>query len=229
PLDRFRPEHFVPAYDRALAGHNAEIVAIADKPPPPHFSHVGVALVGAGRLLTRVDAVFGNLASSATNDELQAIELEMAPRLSAHWSAISMHPVLFARLDAVYRQRASLGLDQESLKVLERYHLDFVRAGAQLTGEARDRLAAIGQRLAVLGATFSQNVLGDEEDWTLELTEAQMAGVPQSIRDAAAAKAAELKSQAPFLVTLTRSSVEPFLQYAADRSLRETLYRAWSA
>ena len=229
PLDRFRPEHFVPAYDRALAEHTAEIVAIAEERSAPSFDNTVLALEKSGRLLTRVDAVFGNLAGSATNDALQAIELEMAPRLSAHWSAISMHPVLFARLDAVYQARGSAGLDGESLKVLERYHLDFVRAGAQLKGAARDRLAAIGQRLAVLGATFSQNVLGDEEDWTLELSEAQMAGVPQSIRDAASAKAAELKAQAPFLVTLSRSSVEPFLQYASDRTLRETLYRAWSA
>ena len=229
PLDRFKPGHFVPAYDRALAEHTVEIATIAENPAAPDFHNVVLALEKSGRLLTRVDAVFGNLTASATNDALQAIELEMAPRLSAHWSAISMHPVLFARLDAVYQQRASLGLDAESLKVLERYHLDFVRAGAQLKGEARDRLAAIGQRLAVLGATFSQNVLGDEEDWTLELTEAQMAGVPQSIRDAAGAKAAEMKSEAPFLVTLSRSSVEPFLQYAQDRGLRETLHRAWTA
>jgi peptidyl-dipeptidase Dcp len=229
PLDRFRPEHFVPAYDRALAEHAVEIAAIAENSAPPDFDNVVLALEKSGRLLTRVDAVFGNLTASATNDALQAIELEMAPRLSAHWSAISMHPVLFARLDAVYQARAALGLDGESLKVLERYHLDFVRAGAQLKGEARGRLAEIGQRLAVLGATFSQNVLGDEEDWTLELREDQMAGVPQSIRDAAGAKAAELKSQAPFLVTLSRSSVEPFLQYAQDRSLRETLHRAWTA
>ena len=229
PLDRFRCEHFVPAYDRALAEHTAEIVAIAENPAAPDFDNVVLALEKSGRLLTRVDAAFSNLTASATNDELQAIELELAPRLSAHWSAISMHPVLFARLDTVYQARASLGLDTESLKVLERYHLDFVRAGAQLKGEARDRLAEIGQRLAVLGATFSQNVLGDEEDWTLALTEAQMAGVPQSIRDAASAKAAELKSDAPFLVTLSRSSVEPFLQYADDRSLRETLHRAWTA
>ena len=229
PLDRFKPGHFVPAYDRALAEHTVEIATIAENPAAPDFHNVVLALEKSGRLLTRVDAVFGNLTASATNDALQAIELEMAPRLSAHWSAISMHPVLFARLDAVYQQRASLGLDAESLKVLERYHLDFVRAGAQLKGEARDRLAAIGQRLAVLGATFSQNVLGDEEGWMLELSDAQMAGVPQSIRDAAGAKAAELKSEAPFLVTLSRSSVEPFLQYAQDRSLRETLHRAWTA
>jgi len=181
PLDRFRPEHFAPAYDRALAEHTAEIIAIAENPAPPSFENVVVALEKSGRLLTQVDGVFSNLASSVTNDALQAIEMEMAPRLSAHWSAISMHPVLFARLDALFQKRATLHLEAEQLRVLERYHLDFVRAGAQAKGESRERLAAIGQRLAVLGTQFSQNVLGDEEDWVLTLTEAQLAGVPPAV------------------------------------------------
>jgi peptidyl-dipeptidase Dcp len=229
PLDQIAPEHFPAAYDRALAEHTAEIMAIAENPDAPSFDNVVVALEQSGQLLTRVEGVFHNLAAAATNEALQAIELEMAPRLSAHWSAISMHPVLFARLDAVHRLRDTLGLDAESLRVLERYHLDFVRAGAQLKGDDRDRLAAIAQRLAVLGTQFNQNVLGDEEDWTLSLTESQMAGIPPAIRDAAAAKAAALKLDAPFAVTLSRSSVEPFLQYADDRGLREQLYRAWTA
>ncbi|HEX4273456.1 MAG TPA: M3 family metallopeptidase [Rhizomicrobium sp.] len=227
PLDRIAPEHFPPAYDRALAEHVTEIAAIAENPAPPDFENVLVALEKSGQLLTRVEGVFHNLASSATNDALQAIELEMAPRLSAHWSAISMHPVLFARLDAVHRLRETLGLDGESLRVLERYHLDFVRAGAQAAGENRDRLAAIAQRLAILGTQFSQNVLGDEEDWVLTLTEDQMAGVPPAVRDAAAAKAREMGEHMPFAVTLSRSSVEPMLQFADDRTLREQLYRAW--
>ncbi len=227
PLDEIAPEHFPPAYDRALAEHSAEIVAIAENPAAPSFENVVVALEKSGGLLTRVEGVFHNLAAAATSEALQAIELEMAPRLSAHWSAISMHPVLFARLDAVHRQRDMLGLDTESLRVLERYHLDFVRSGAQLKGDDRDRLAAIAQRLAVLGTQFSQNVLGDEEDWTLSLNESQMAGIPPAIRDAAGARAAALKLDAPFAVTLSRSSVEPFLQYADDRTLREQLYRAW--
>jgi len=227
PLDRIRPEHFVPAYDRALAEHTAEIAAIAENRNPPSFDNVVVRLEKSGRLLTRVEGVFGNLTSSATSEELQAIELEMAPRLSAHWSAILMHPVLFARLDDIYRKRDRLGLDAESLRVLERYHLDFVRAGAQLKGEGRDRLAAIAQRLAVLGTQFNQNVLGDEEDWILTLTEEQMAGVPAAVRDAAAARAKDLKMHMPFAVTLSRSSVEPVLQFADDRGLREQLYRAW--
>lgn len=227
PLDRVRAEHFRPAYDRALVEHIAESAAIASDLAPPSFDNVVLALEKSGRLLTRVDSVFGNLTSAATDEELQAIELGMAPRLSAHWSTISMHPVLFARLDALYGQRESLGLDGESLRVLERYHLDFVRAGAQLKGGNRDRLADIAQRLAVLGTKFSQNVLADEEGWILPLTEIQMAGIPASIRDAAASKAAELKIEAPFAVTLSRSSAEPFLQYADDRSAREQLYRAW--
>ena len=227
PLDRIRPEHFVPAYDRALAEHAAEIAAIAENRNPPSFENVVVRLEKSGRLLTRVEGVFGNLTSSATSEELQAIELEMAPRLSAHWSAILMHPVLFARLDEIYRRRDMLGLDAESLRVLERYHLDFVRAGAQLKGEGRDRLAAIAQRLAVLGTQFNQNVLVDEEDWVLTLTEDQMAGVPPAVRDAAAARAKDLKMHMPFAVTLARSSVEPMLQFADDRGLREQLYRAW--
>jgi len=227
PLDRIKPEHFPPAYDRALAEHTAEIAAIAQNRAPPSFDNVVLALEKSGQLLTRVEGVFHNLASSATSEALQAIELEMAPRLSAHWSAISMHPVLFARLDELYHKRESLGLDAESVRVLERYHLDFVRAGAQLKGEGRDRLAAIAQRLAVLGTQFSQNVLGDEEDWILTLTEEQMAGVPPAVRDAAAARAQDLKIHMPFAVSLARSSVEPMLQFADDRALREQLYRAW--
>ncbi|HJS44929.1 MAG TPA: M3 family metallopeptidase [Rhizomicrobium sp.] len=229
PLDRIRPEHFAPAYDRALAEHSAEIGTIAENREAPSFDNVVLALEKSGKLLTRIDGVFGNLTSAATNEALQAIELEMAPRLSAHWSAITMHPVLFARLDALYQKRASLSLDAESLRVLERYRLDFVRAGAQLNSEGRERLTAIGQRLAVLGTQFHQNVLGEEEDWTLSLTEAQMAGVPQGVRDAAAATATSLKLDAPYAVTLSRSSAEPFLQFADDRGLREQLWRAWTA
>ena len=109
PLDRISAEHFAPAYDRALAEHTAEIAAIAGNPDPAGFDNVVQALEKSGKLLTRVEGVFYNLTSAATNEALQAIELELAPRLSAHFSAISMHPVLFARLDEVYRKRAGPG------------------------------------------------------------------------------------------------------------------------
>jgi peptidyl-dipeptidase Dcp len=226
PLDRIKPEHFPPAYQRALAEHNSEIAAIAAA--PASFENTLVALEKSGRLLARVEAVFSNLASSNTNDALQTIELEMAPLLSAHWSAVYLNAELFARIDSLYGARQTLGLEAEAMRVLERYHLDFVRQGAMLEGAARERLNAIGQRLATLGAAFSQNVLADEQDFVLPLSESQVGGLPQFACDAAAATATERGIDAPFAVTLSRSSVEPFLQFADDRALREQLFKAWT-
>jgi len=227
PLDRVAPAHFAPAYDRALAEHDAEIAAIARSSAPPDFANTIAALEDSGRLLARVDAVFSNLASAHTSEKLQAIEREMAPRLAAHWSALYLNAKLFARIDAVHAAKATLDLDAQSLRVLERYHLDFVRAGAKLKPAARSRLDEIIQRLASLATQFSQNVLGDEQDFVLPLNDAQVTGLPSFARDAAAATARERKLDAPYAVTLSRSSVEPFLQFADDRTVRGQLFRAW--
>ena len=227
PLDRIRPEHFIPAYTQALSDHDAEIAGIAGDPAPADFSNTIVALERSGKLLTRIDAVFSAFSGSATNDALQAIEMEMAPRLSAHWTAIYLNAALFARLDAVWRRRDEFGLDPESLKVLERIHLDFVRAGARLSPEARARMDEINQRLATLSTEFSQNVLADEDSYVEPLREDQVAGVPASLRDALAATATERGVEAPYAVTLARSSIEPFLQSASNRDLREKLFKAW--
>ncbi len=229
PLGHIKPEHFPPAFEQALREHAAEVAAIAGNPAPPTFDNVIVALEGAGRLLAKVEGVFHNLAASASNPELQAIEQAMSPRLAAHWSAIHLNLGLFARIDALYQQRADLNLDAEALRALARYHLDFVRAGAQLTGADRDRFAAIVERLAALGTQFSQNVLADEDAYVLGVHEDQMAGVPETVRAAAAACARERKVDAPYAVRLARSSIEPMLQFAQDRALRETLFRAWRA
>ena len=227
PLDRVRPEHFHTAYDRALTEHNAEIAAIAAA--PAGFENTIIALEKSGKLLARVEAVFSNLTSANTNEALQAIERDMAPRLSAHWSALYLNADLFARIAALYEKRQTLELDTQSLRVLERYHLDFVRQGATLQGAARARLDEVGQRLATLGTKFSQNVLADEQDFILPLNESQMGGLPDFARDAAAATARERGVAAPFAVTLSRSSIEPFLQFASDRDLREHLFKAFVA
>ncbi len=227
PLDRIKPEHFAPAYDEAFSRHNDEVAHIAKNTTPPDFTNTIIALERSGKLLARVDAVFSAFAGSATNDALQAIEMEMAPRLSAHFNAIYLNPQLFARLDAVWQQRATSELDPESRTVLERIHLDFVRAGARLSPQARMRMDAINQRLATLGTEFSQNVLADEEDYVEPLREAQATGADASLRAALAATARERGLDAPYAVTLSRSSIEPFLQMADDRGLREKLFKAW--
>jgi len=228
PLGAVTPEHFLPAYDKALADHENEIAAIACDPAPASFANTVLALEKSGALLTGVELVFSNLASADTNAALQEIELVMAPRLARHWNAVYLNAALFARLEAVFQARTTLDLTPEELRVLERYHLDFVRAGARLTDEARARFATIGETLATLATQFSQNVLADEQAWLLPLHENQLAGLPDGLRDSAAAIARERGADAPFAITLSRSEVESFLQFADDRALRETIFRAFS-
>jgi peptidyl-dipeptidase Dcp len=229
PLATVRPEHFAPAYDHALAQHNAEIAAIAGNFAPPGFANTVVALEKSGALLTRVEMIFSNLTLSASSEALQEIELAMAPRLAQHWNAVYLNTPLFARLDVVYQARATLALMPEELRVLERYHLDFVRAGAQLSEETRARFAAIGERLATLSTQFSHNVMADEQVWLLPLQEAQLAGLPEALHASTAATAKDRGADAPFAVTLSRSDIESFLQFADDRALRETLFQAFTA
>ncbi|HEX2591468.1 MAG TPA: M3 family metallopeptidase [Rhizomicrobium sp.] len=228
PFDAIKPEHYRPAYDRALKEHADEIAAIADATAAATFENTIAALERCGKLLTRVELVFGNLTSSHTNDELQAIELKMAPVLAQHWNAVYLNASLFTRIDDLFERRAALGLSSEQMKVLERYHLDFVRSGAKLSGDARGRYAAITERLATLGTEFGQHVLQDEQETVLPLSEADVAGLPEFAREAAAETARERKADAPYAVTTSRSSVEPFLQFADSREMREKLWRLWT-
>lgn len=229
PLATVKPEHVAPAYDQALAQHDAEIAAIASDPAPPDFANTVAALERSGALLTRVEMVFSNLTLSETSEALQEIEMAMAPRLAQHWNAVYLNAPLFARLDTVWQARTGLGLTPEELRVLERYHLDFVRAGAKLSEETRARFAAIGERLATLATQFSQNVMADEQAYLLPLQDAHLAGLPETLRASAAATAKDRDAGAPYAVTLSRSDVENFLQFAEDRALRETLFQAFTA
>ncbi|MBS0278744.1 MAG: M3 family metallopeptidase [Proteobacteria bacterium] len=229
PFAAIRPEHFRPAYDRALAEHADEVARIASNTEAPSFANTIVALETSGRMLSRIDLVFFNLAASDTNDALQAIEREMAPLHARHWNAIHLNAALFRRIDDVFARRASLGLNAEELRVLERYHLDFLRAGAKLEGAARQRYAEIGEKLAELGTRFGQNVLADEQEFLLPLKEKDVEGLPDFVRDAAAALARERKADTPYAVTTSRSSAEPFLQFSPRRDLRERVLKALSA
>jgi peptidyl-dipeptidase Dcp len=229
PLDCIRPEHFSSAYAVAFARHDAEIARIVRDPASPDFANTIIAFEKSGLLLNKVDAVFFVLSGAATNDALQKIERELTPRVAAHHNAIYLNAELFARIDSVWQRRATLELDAESLKVLERIHLDFLRAGARLAPEDRARMDQINQRLAALATDFSQNVLADEENYVEPLSEAQAAGLSPSLREALANTARERAVDAPYAVTLARSSIEPFLQSASDRDLREKLFKAWVA
>ncbi len=230
PFARVAPEHFMPAYDRAFAEHDAEVATIAADPATPTFTNTIEALELAGRTLDRVGSVFGVLAGAHTNDALLAVEREISPRRARHWNGILLNEPLFRRIDALWQRRDTLGLGAEQARVLERYYRMFKRAGAALAVEAKQRLAAINERLATLGTAFSQNVLADEQGYTLVLeSEDDLAGLPDFVRQAARAAAAERGMSGKHVITLGRSSVEPFLQFSARRDLRERIFRAWIA
>jgi peptidyl-dipeptidase Dcp len=229
PFAKITPAHFRPAFDRAFAAHEAEIAAIAADPAPASFANTIEAMERSGRPLGQVSDVFYGLVSAHSNDDLLAIERDLAPRMAQHWNRIHLDAALFARVDALYRQSGTLGLTPEQARVLERYHVTFARAGAALPLDGKKRLAAIGERLAELGTTFSQNVLADEQAYTLELTEDDMVGLPDFVRAAARADAQERGLAGKAVVTLSRSSAEPFLQFSARRDLREKLFRAFTA
>jgi len=228
PLAAIKPEHFTPAFVQALAAHREEIAAIAGSPAGLDFDNTVAALERSGRQLARVANVFYVLAGADTNEAIQAVERDMAPRLARHWNEIHLNEKLFARLDALHRRAGSLGLTPEQARVLERYHALFRRAGAGLDTAAKERLKEIGDRLASLGTSFSQNVLADEQSYVLPLGERDLAGLPEFAR-AAARGAAEERGLSGHAVTLSRSSVEPFLQFSEWRELREKAFRAWTA
>ena len=229
PFDLIRPEHFPPAFDRGMAEHLAEIAAIAGLPTPPGFADTIEALERSGRLLERTSRVFFNLDASDTNDALEAVARDYAPRLAQHQMRIALDPALFARIAELFARRASLGLDLDQLRLLDRYHLRFVRSGALLNAEQKQRITAISERLATLHTLFGQNVLHDERNWQLVLDETDLVGLPEFAQTAAAEAASERGLSGRFAVTLARSAVEPFLTFSSRRDLRRTLWEAWTA
>ena len=230
PFARIEPAHFMPAFARAFAEHSSEVAAIAAHQAVPTFANTIDALETAGAALTRVSNVFDLLTSADTNDDILEIERELAPLEAQHWNRILMDEALFRRVDRLYRARGGLGLTPEQARVLERYHAMFTRAGAALEAAAKARLAAINERLATLATDFGQNVLADEQASMLELDgEADLEGLPDFVRSAARAAAAERGLEGKYIITTSRSSVEPFLQFSARRDLREKIFRAWIA
>ncbi len=214
PFSTIKPAHFVPAFAAAMPKALTEVEAIANDLAPPTFANVLEALEKHGELLRRISSVFGNLTASNTSDALQAAEREIAPKLAAHSSAILLNAKLFARINKVHGQRKSLGLSPEQLRLVERYHRRFVLSGAKLDPDSKKRLAAIDETLATLTTQFTQNVLNDTKEYTLPLDKPEdRASLPADMK----------------VVTLQRSSIEPFLMLSPRRDLREKAFRAWAA
>ena len=226
PFAAIEPAHFLPAFEVALVDHAAEIDAIVAGAETPRFDNTVAAFERAGADLRRVVSTFFNLAGAHTNDALQAVERDLAPRLARHRNSIYLNDRLFRRLEAVPED----DLDAEQARVLERLLSAFRRSGAGLPESTTTRLAAIGERLATLGTRFGQNILADERDWYLRLEGADdLAGLSDALVAAAAGAAADRGLPGAHIVTLARSSIEPFLQFSTRRDLRERAFAAWTA
>ncbi|WOH67199.1 M3 family metallopeptidase [Bradyrhizobium sp. BWA-3-5] len=229
PFAEIEPEHFLPAFEQAFADHAAEIAAITHDPSAPDFANTITALERSGKLLSKVAAVFYDLVSAHSNPAILEIDKEVSLRMARHWNPIMMNAVLFGRIALLHENRAALDLTGEQKRLLERTYTNFHRAGAGLDEAAKKRRAEINERLAQLGTSFSHHLLGDEQEWFMEIGEDDRAGLPDAFIAAAKAAAEERGMAGKAIVTLSRSSVEPFLKSSSRRDLREKVYKAFTA
>ena len=229
PFDRVQVAQFKPALEGGMAENLSEVDRIAKDPTAPTFDNTIVALERAGQTLDRVQTIYGVFGSTMNGPEFQAVQREMAPRLAAFGDEITQNEALFKRIEAVYNSAKSEGktrLTPEQQRLTWLYYTNFVRAGARLGADDKSRLSQINQKLAELYTRFSQNVLAEEDGQFIVLEkEADLAGLPQSVRDAAAAAATTKKQTGSWVIMNTRSSIDPFLTYSDRRDLREKAWR----
>ena len=228
PFDRISDDDFAPAFEQALAQDLKDTLAVAQNPDAPSFANTIEALMSTGQQLDKVLSAFYTIAGADSNAAREALMRDFSPKLSAHSSEIYSNKALFARIDALWAERDALDLDDEQARVLMLTHRNFIRAGAGLTGAAEVRMKGIKERLAVLGTEFSQNLLADERDWHMQLSDSDMEGLPDFLTAAAKAAGSE-KGVEGAIITLSRSLVVPFMQFSPRRDLRARAYKAWAA
>lgn len=227
PFDKILPEHFMPAFERGMSLHDAEIDAITSNNDEPTFENVILAYDNSGQMLAQTELVFGMLCAAENNDKLQALQEQAMPLLAAHSDKIRLNEKLFERVKAVYDKRAALGLDSEQSRLLQKTYDAFVRAGALLGEEQKARLKEINGELSLTSVKFGNNLLAENNNFTLELTAEELDGLPTGIRDAAREKAQSMGKSDKWVFTLHKPSLIPFLTYSSKRDLREQIYKAY--
>lgn len=227
PWDQARAELLPPALELGIALQEAEVQAIANNPATPTFDNTLAAMQNAGRHLDRATTIFGVMTDNISNEAIQQVEADWSPRLTAAYNRITFNRALFQRLDYLHTNRANLGLSAEQLRLLERTHNQFVRAGAAATPEQQARLGAINEELSTKFADFGRRLLADENTAIFITNRRDLAGLPQNIVDSLARAAAERGRQGQWAVVNTRSSVDPFLTFSTNRALRQQVWTAF--
>jgi len=229
PFDKIKTEHYMPAFEEGIKQHQAEIDAIADSKEEPTFANTIEALDYSGELLGKVSSVFFNLYSSDSNDEMEKIATEVSPKLSDHNDNLYLNDKLFVRVKTLYDKRESLGLTPEQNRLLETYYKKFIRSGAALNPEQKEKLRVINKELGLAELAFGQNVLTETNAYQKVIDkESDLAGLPEGVRQAAAEAAKEAKMEGKWLFTTQKASFIPVLQYSENRELRKELLLAYS-
>ena len=228
PFDRIRFEHYKPAFEQGMSLHNEEIARIVESSEEPTFENTILAFDNSGQMLSRVSTVFGMLEAAETNEQMQDLSAEIMPQLAAHSDSFLMNEKLFDRVKSVYERREALKLDDEQKRLTEKIYNSFVRSGALLSAENKNRLKQINEKLSSHSVTFGQNLLSETNDYVLELTREDVVGVPGNVRDAAM-ELAKSKGKESYMFTLHEPSRIPLLTYAKKRSVREAIFKAYIA
>ncbi len=225
-FDLVREEHYLPAFRQGMTEQLTEIAVITGQAAEPSFDNTIAALELSGQLLNRVSRVFFSMASAHTNDEIRALQQELAPELSAHQDAILLNRELFARVDSLYQAREEVELDEESIRLVERYHTDFIRAGAALTPEQQDQMRSLNAEIAVLQTEFSQNVLSEVNEQAIVVdSREELTGLNESMIEAARVEAEERGLPGKFVIPLLNTSGQPSLSSLQNRALRERIHK----
>ena len=227
PFDRIAPAHFLPALERGMSLHDAEIDAITSNNDDATFENVILAYDDSGQMLAQTALIFGMLCEAENTPEMQALQEQVMPLLAAHADKIRLNERLFERVKAVYDQRAALDLDAEQSRLLEKTYREFVRAGALLDAGQKARLKEINGELSLAAVKFGQNILAENNNYALVLASTDLDGIPSNVRDQAREKAEALGEKGKYAFTLHKPSLIPFLTYSQKRELREEIYKAY--
>lgn len=227
PFDQIMPEHYMPAFERGMSLQNAEIDAITSNNDQPTFENTILAFDNSGQMLAQTELVFGMLCSAETKDAMQAIQEEAMPLLTAHEDQILLDEKLFTRIKTLYDERNSLGLDAEQQRLLKKTYDAFVRSGALLDADQKARLKQINSDLSITSVKFGNNILAENNKFTLELSSNDIVGLPSGVNEAARVKGQELGKSNTWVFTLHKPSMIPFLTYSPKRELREQIYKAY--
>lgn len=227
PFDVISIEHYLPAFEAGIAEQEKEIEAIVNSTETPTFENTILPYDKSGEILNRVSGIFFNMMECCSDDSLQALAEIIYPMMTKHGDKIAMNPKLFERIDYVFQHRNEMNLDEQQIRVVEKYHNDFIRSGAGLDSVQQAQLSQINEQLSTLSLQFGNNLLKENSNFKLVITDpADLAGLPQSSIDAAAEEA-QKQDTTGWIFTLSKPSLIPFLQYAENRGLREQIYKGY--